>query len=116
MPIVPHDSIAKKTLASHFELPSEAIPAEFFDFIEIIKMGSIKYSMNNWLESNGTKSSEIDMHASMFRHLAQSSTSKGKSPLKSDDESGLDHLLHLICRAQMLYTRRVRQIRHKEDK
>lgn len=116
MPIVPHDSIAKKTLAAHFELPSEAIPAEFFDFIEIIKMGSIKYSMNNWLEPEGTKSSEKDMHASMFRHLAQSSTSGGKGELRLDTESGLDHLLHLITRAQMLYTRRKRMIRSSEDK
>lgn len=86
------------------------LPREFEDYKEIIKHGEQKYGTLNWLEPNGKKSSLKDMHASMFRHLAESSAG-----IREDHESGLDPLLHLITRAQMIYTRIKRNIKHKED-
>jgi len=86
------------------------LPDQFRDYLDVIRIGAAKHGDNNWLEPNGKKSSHKDMHASMFRHLAHSSAGHRK-----DDESGLDHLLHLITRAQMMYTRIQRNIKHKED-
>jgi hypothetical protein len=107
------DEQSYQKLSRKFDLPAEAIQPEMFDFFKIIAMGAKKYKMNNWLEEAGTKSSEKDMHASMFRHLAESSADYWP---KADHESGLDPLLHLACRALMLYTRRQRGIIHEEDK
>ena len=106
-----------------YKLPSEALPEEMLDFIKIIKMGAEKYALNNWLEEDGKKASEKDMHDSMFHHLSQS-FSEGqvalrlREPVKEmtvDMESGMDPLLHLACRALMLYTRRQRGIVHPGD-
>lgn len=94
-----------------YQLPTEcAIPNEFFDFLKILSLGAKKYAPNNWLERDGKKSSEREMHDSMFHHLAESFA--GQS---TDIESGLDPLLHLACRALMLYTRRQRGIVHEAD-
>lgn len=84
---------------------------EFFDFMQVLKFGATKYEEANWLEPDGHKSSFKDMHASMFRHLAESSAGH-----RHDKESGLDPLLHLAARALMMHTRLQRHIRHKDDK
>ena len=83
---------------------------EFDDQYLVLEMGAKKHGPKNWLEPNGSKSSHKDMHASMFRHLAESSTGKTK-----DDESGLHPLLHLATRALMVYTRQQRGIIHEDD-
>ena len=83
---------------------------EFDDIYKVLEMGAKKHGAKNWLEPNGSKSSHKDMHASMFRHLAESSVGKTK-----DDESGLHPLLHLATRALMVYTRQQRGITHEED-
>lgn len=86
-------------------------PEEMQDFIKVLQFGIDKgYEPDNWLLPNGKRCSEKDMHDSMFHHLAESFI-KGK-----DKESGLDPLLHLACRALMLYTRRQKGIVHDEDK
>jgi hypothetical protein len=87
------------------------LPQEFSDYKEILEMGARKYGNLNWLEADGVKSSHKDMHASMFRHLAESSAG-----LREDLESGMDPLLHLACRALMMYTRIKRNIVHKDDR
>ena len=87
------------------------IPHEMFDFIKIMKSGAIKHGTNTWLDPNGPKTSEKDMHASMGRHLSQSASGDLK-----DKDTGLDPLLHLACRALMLYTRRQRNIKNEGDK
>lgn len=102
----------KFLLGDIYELPSEAIPSEMFDFLSIVSMGAKKYAMNNWMLPDGKKSKESDMHDSMFHHLAQSFTG-GRGA--KDAESGADPLLHLACRALMLYTRRKRGIIHDDD-
>lgn len=87
------------------------IPQEMYDWTDVLEMGAKKYGANNWLEPDGKNANEKNTHASMFRHLAKSSAG-----IINDEESGLDHLLHVACRALMLYTRRKRNIIHKEDK
>jgi hypothetical protein len=82
------------------------LPPELFDFIKVIEMGASKYEADGWLKPDGVGTSEKEMHASMSRHLAHSFA----NPDKLDLDSDLDHLLHLACRALMLYTRRVRSI------
>ena len=111
-----------KSLADKYDLPEEAIQPEMFDFLKVVAMGAKKYAMNNWLDKDGKRSAEKDMHDSMFHHLAES-YSLGQEALAeglnakfiSDKESGVDPLLHLACRALMLYTRRQRGIVHTED-
>ena len=89
---------------------SYQVPEEFQDYLQVMEMGARKHGADNWLNPNGSKSSFKQMHSSMFRHLAESSAGKTE-----DHESGLHPLLHLICRAQMLYTRITRGIKHDED-
>ena len=90
--------------------PYSLAQSEFDDYLEVLVMGAKKYEANGWLDPNGAKTSRKDMHASMFRHLAESS-----SGLTEDHESGLHPLLHLAARALMCYTRQKRGIKHDED-
>lgn len=90
---------------------------DMLDFIKVLEMGARKYEPNGWLLPDGAGTSEKEMHASMFRHLSKSAV-YGELFLKDaqlDDESELDHLLHVACRALMLYTRRKRKITHSQD-
>lgn len=88
----------------------EYLEDEFLDFLEVLEFGAKKHGNLNWLDTEGRKSSFKDMHASMFRHLAESSAGH-----RADHETGLDPLLHLASRALMMYTRLKRGIKHKED-
>jgi hypothetical protein len=83
---------------------------EFLDFYEIVAFGAEKHGAFNFLEPSGSKSSKKDMYASMFRHLAQASTG-----CTQDEDTDLHPLLHLIARAQMMYTRQKRGLLHHED-
>ena len=76
----------------------------------MLDFGAAKYSPNGWLESNGKRTSFKEYHDSMFHHLAMSFAGE-----RIDKESGLDHLLHVITNAQMLYTRLQRNIRNDKD-
>lgn len=78
------------------------VPAEMFDFIDVMVYSARtgKYPANNWLKPDGINSDYKSMHASMFRHAAESSCGNRK-----DDQTGLDPLLHLACRALMMHTR-----------
>ena len=111
--IIIQETDQRRATIDGFDVPLAAIPHEFFDFLKIVAMGAKKYAMNNWLEPNGKKSSEKDMHDSMGHHWAESMVI-GKEAI--DKDSKLDPLLHLACRALMLYTRRQRGIVHEEDK
>lgn len=96
------------------------VPEEFQDYLQVMEMGAKKHGADNWLDPNGKKSSFKQMHDSMFHHLAESYAQGdiidfAGMTLRQDAESGLDPLLHLICRAQMLYTRLKRGIRHQDD-
>lgn len=84
------------------ENTSVEVPSEMYEFINVLyhSANSGKYGANSWLEPDGKNSDHKSMHASMFRHLAESSSNNRK-----DKDSGLDPLLHLACRALMLYTR-----------
>lgn len=83
----------------------DLMETEFLDFLKVLEFGAKKHGNYNWLDSKGTKSSHKDMHASMFRHLADSSAG-----IREDAETGLDPLLHLASRALMMYTRLKRGI------
>ncbi len=86
------------------------VPAEMMDFIKVMEKGAEKYEANNWLLPNGHCASHRDMHASMFRHLADSHAGN-----RTDADSGLDPLLHLAARALMVYTRYKKGIYHSDD-
>jgi hypothetical protein len=100
-----------------------SIPKEFFDVVKVLEMGAKKHGNSNWLEPDGKKSSFKEMHDSMFHHLAESyaqglygimDIDEGRE-YRHDCESKLDPLLHLACRALMVYTRIQRDIKHKDD-
>ena len=93
-----------------------ALEPEFLDFLKVVANGAKKYpppvgARANWLTPNGGTSSHKDMHDRMFHHLARSFANFERQ----DNESGLDHLLHLACRAMMVYIRISRDIRHDDD-
>ncbi len=88
------------------------VPDEMQDFKKVMAFGISKgYEPDSWLLKNGAKTSNKEMHDSMFHHLAESFSGQTR-----DAESGLDPLLHLACRALMLYTRRQNDIVNDQDK
>lgn len=84
---------------------------DFYDLLKVLEMGAKKHGSFNWLDENGSKADHKSMHASMFRHLADSHANN-----RVDHESGLDPLLHLACRALMYYARIKNGIIHELDK
>jgi hypothetical protein len=101
----------KPTKVSYISGSSKcSIPPELYDIMKVYEMGARKHGANSYLEPDGPKSSHKDMHASMFRHLAESSAGE-----VIDYESGLHPLLHLAARAIMAYTRYERDIVHSDD-
>lgn len=97
------------------------IPEELFDFLDILITGAQKYGANNWLEKNGSKTSHKDMHASLFRHVAESSSNPpsllpdGEAMTVVDYESRKHPLLHAMIRCGMIYTRQKRNIWNDSD-
>lgn len=87
---------------------------EFLDVAYVVELGARKYKDKNWLEPAGKKSSFKEMHESMFHHLAES-WAQGHINHRGDKETNFDPLLHLACRALMLYTRIQRNIKHITD-
>lgn len=73
------------------------LPEEFKEVYKVLELGAKKYGANSWLE--GKHFTHRGNHASMSRHLAEAYNWKN-----TDEESGLDPLLHLACRALMEYT------------
>lgn len=102
----------KYNLGIIYDLPADAITDEMFDFLKIVAIGANKYKMNNWLEPQGVKCSEKQMHKSINNHFKHS---KFAGITARDAETGLDPLLNLVTRGLMLYTRRKRNIRHSDD-
>lgn len=96
-------SVIPENFWHYFNTLGFSVPKEMFDFLEVMAMGAAKHGPDNWLQKNGAKSSHKQMHDSMFHHLADSYAN-----LRVDEESGLDPLLHLACRALMIYTRKKR--------
>jgi len=84
----------------------ELIPDEFYDVGLVLNFGATKYEPRNWEEKNGIKADFKQQHDSMFHHLAESFAGWSRH----DQESDLDPLLHLACRALMCYTRIKREI------
>ncbi len=83
---------------------------EMMDFVHVMRAGAEKYDKDNWLLPEGHHASHKAMHASMFRHLADSHAGN-----REDRDSGFDPLLHLATRALMMYTRLQREIYHPAD-
>lgn len=89
---------------------------EFFDILKVLEMGAVKHGRDNWLDpTQGKKASFIEMHDSMFHHLAHSLIAGRNANNRLDKESQLDALLHLGTRALMMYTLIKRGIKHKDD-
>lgn len=78
-------------------------PVEFLDVVEVLINGAQKYSPRGW-EDGSHPLNEAKNNDSKFHHLA-----KLTAGIYFDDESGLDHDLHLACRALMSYTIRKRE-------
>lgn len=97
------------------------VPPEMFDFLDILIHGAQKYGENNWLDKNGSKTSHKDMHASLFRHVAESSCNPpvllddGDLMTVVDEESGKHPLLHAMIRCGMIYVRQKRNIWNDSD-
>lgn len=92
-------------------IESQLWQPEFYDVDKVWEAGAKKYGALNWLNSDGKRSTFKEYHDSAFHHLAQS-----YSKIRNDDETGLDHLLHVAANALMLYTRLKRGIKHPLDK
>ncbi len=76
-------------------------PLEFSHVKKVLEQGALKYGANSWLM--GKHFNLHDNNRSMAHHLLES-----YRELRVDEESGLDPLLHLACRALMEYTLRQR--------
>lgn len=75
----------------------EYCPIEWLSFLaDVMEMGAKKYGKDNWLHPNGKSKSHVEMHNSMFHHIAESYTGS-----RQDKESTLDPLKHAACRALM---------------
>lgn len=73
------------------------LPEEFMDVYKVLTPGAVKYGPNSWLK--GIHFDHCKNHVSMGNHLIKSAQG-----IRLDDETGLDHLLHIACRALMQYT------------
>ena len=83
---------------------------EMLDVMEIIISGAKKHDDENWLKVNGNTMSRNVNSDSMFHHLCDFRSGKNK-----DVDSGFPPELHIACRALMAYTRRCRNLIHKDD-
>lgn len=92
---------------------------EFSHVFNVLIFGMTKYggTGDNWLEPNAKKMDHKSNHDSMFHHLSESFVLRDIQGIENrgDPESKLDVLLHLACRALMMYTRMQRGIRHDAD-
>lgn len=71
-------------------LPIETVE----EIVKVLTMGANKYAANNWqLVENGSER----YYAALLRHLAE--WRKGS---KIDQESGLNHLAHVLCNGVFL--------------
>lgn len=85
------------------------LPEEFGDVLLVMQEGAKKYPPGDgWLM--GKAFSHRSNHASMCRHLAEHYMKVDK-----DHDTGLDPLLHLACRALMMYTLKKRGLPVKES-
>lgn len=85
----------------HLKFPTQS-PRE--EIMGVLKMGEKKYGAHTWLRPDGPTSDNKSMHKSMFTHLSESFCFRTE-----DEESGLNPLAHLTCRALMVYTIRKRK-------
>ncbi len=92
------------------DIAEEYWQPEFFHFLKVFPPGAKKHGKHSWLKEDGGTMGHKDVHASMFRHTAESSTGH-----LQDIVSGLHPLLHLQTRAAMCYTRQIRGIKHPDD-
>lgn len=99
-------------IAELYDLPKEAICLEFLDVFKVVKKGSEKRPMNNWLNKDGDTMDKKSNYKSIMFHSAQASTGLDATRW---DESGLQHKLHAACRLLMDHTREERGITHTKD-
>lgn len=84
---------------------------EFYDILHVLEFGKAKHGEMNFMEPDGKKSSHKDMHASAFRHIAESSAGS-----TADKETGLHPMLHAATRCLMVYARHKNNIKHSDDR
>lgn len=84
-------------------LQSIDFPLEFLDLIKVMEMGAVKHGKDSWRHADNISLSFGNNHASMYRHWE-----KSLRGIRDDEESGLDHYLHIATRALMAYARNKR--------
>lgn len=107
--------LIEKIIAFDKKYPA-ALEPEFLDELLVIENGAKKHiappgTRANWLQPEGSTVSHKDMHDRIFHHISRSFANYERN----DYESGLDHLLHAICRAKMMYVRIKRGLKHSDD-
>lgn len=84
------------------------------DVMQVFDFGAKKHpdsgNTPNFLTPNGNKCAHRERGSGCLRHAAEAYARN-----KSDAESGLNPLLHLIASAAILYIRQKRNIIHPED-
>lgn len=93
----------REAIVNRYDLP--LWQEEFFDLHRILEMGAKKYAVDGWLEPGAPGTSFKEMHASIFRHVAESSAG-----ITKDWESGEHPLLHAAIRCLMEYVLQKRGI------
>jgi hypothetical protein len=88
--------VSKNKRSSSEDKVDLKLPHELLHFTKVLEFGAEKYGSDNWLEEGVFTRERYD---SMFHHLA-----KVYSGIEMDEESGLNHLLHLAANALMMYT------------
>ena len=83
----------------------------FIPIVNVLIAGAHKHGVGNWLTPDGSKSSHVSMCNSAFHHLSE--TYSGKLV---DEESGQPPEALGSCRLMMHYVRRVKGLKHREDK
>lgn len=81
------------------------LPEEWQDLNLVIENGAAKHGKNSWVSRDNPSLQHSANTSSMFRHLAEH-----YAGVDADNDSGLDPLLHLACRALMKYSRKKRMI------
>jgi hypothetical protein len=78
------------------------------DLVKILTFGSVKYGDNSWQQ---VENAEDRYFAALMRHLVASRNGE-----KTDEESGLSHLSHVMCNVMFLLWLEKHKEKNKADK
>jgi hypothetical protein len=73
------------------------------DVSHVVVAGGEKHGYSSWKDEDNPSLQHMSSCDSLFHHLTEV-----RMGVEKDKDSGLDPMLHLITRAMMMYTRKVR--------